>query len=91
MQLGAKKVLFGNRRSISKNSRKHNLLKILNKKEGWYSKPRKYSKTYNVAYVKACKELELIQERRFPEDKRKYQIKLTAKGRRVLNILNKIK
>ena len=91
MKLGNKKILFGNRRSISKNGRKHDLLKILNKKDGWYLKPHKYSKTYNQAYVKACKELGLIQERRFPEDKRKYQIKLTAKGRRVLNILNKIK
>ena len=91
MEIGNKKILFGNRRSISKNSMKHKLLKILDDKNDWYLKSNKYNKTYNQAYVKACKELDLIQERKFPEDKRKYQIKITAKGKKVLKMLNKIK
>lgn len=91
MKLGNRKILFGGRKSISKKSMRHKLLKNLNKKEGWFLKPAGYSNTYNVAYVKACKDLGLIQERRFPGDKRKYQIKITAKGRKALNMLNNIK
>jgi ribosomal protein L28 len=91
IKVGNKKVLFGGRRSISKGSGKHKLLKNLNKKNDWFLKPHVYSTTYNQAYVKACKELDLIQERKFPEDKRKYQIKITTKGKKVLHMLNRIK